>query len=64
MQLVINTYGSYLQKNGDLFKIKADNKVHEISSKKVSSILISTAAYITHIPHLLNKNSHIFSSAI
>ena len=47
MQLVINTYGSYLQKNGDLFKIKADNKVHEISSKKVSSILISTAAYIT-----------------
>lgn len=47
MQLIINTYGSYLQKNGDLFKIKADNKVHEISSKKLSSILISTAAYIT-----------------
>ncbi len=47
MQLVINTYGSYLQKNGDLFRIKADNKFHEISCKKVSSILISTAAYIT-----------------
>ncbi len=47
MQLVINTYGSYLQKNGDLFRVKANKKVYEISSKKVSSILISTAAYIT-----------------
>jgi CRISPR-associated protein Cas1 len=47
MQLVINTYGSYLQKNGDCFKIRNDEKVSEISCKKVSSILISTAAYIT-----------------
>lgn len=47
MQLVINTYGSYLQKNGDCFKVKTDDKVAEISCKKVSSILISTAAYIT-----------------
>ncbi|MBC7362910.1 MAG: CRISPR-associated endonuclease Cas1 [Candidatus Aminicenantes bacterium] len=47
MQLVINTYGSYLQKSGDCFKIKTDDKVFEISCKKVSSILISTAAYIT-----------------
>ena len=47
MQLVINTYGSYLQKNGDCFKIKTDEKVFEISCKKVTSILISTAAYIT-----------------
>lgn len=47
MQLVINTYGSYLQKNGDCFKVKADEKIFEISCKKVSSILISTAAYIT-----------------
>lgn len=47
MQLVINTYGSYLQKNGDCFKVKTDEKVLEISCKKVSSILISTAAYIT-----------------
>lgn len=47
MQLVINTYGSYLQKNGDCFKVRADEKVFEISCKKVSSILISTAAYIT-----------------
>lgn len=47
MQLVINTYGSYLQKNGDCFKVKTDEKVFEISCKKVSSILISTAAYVT-----------------
>ena len=47
MQLVINTYGSYLQKNGDCFKVKTDEKVYELSCKKVSSILISTAAYIT-----------------
>ncbi len=47
MQLVINSYGSYLQKNGDCFKIKVDDKISEISCKKISSILISTAAYIT-----------------
>lgn len=47
MQLVINTYGSYLQKNGECFKVKTDDKVFEISCKKISSILISTAAYIT-----------------
>jgi CRISPR-associated protein Cas1 len=47
MQLVINTYGSYLQKNGDCFRVKTDEKVFEISCKKVSSILISTSAYIT-----------------
>lgn len=47
MQLVINSYGSYLQKEGDLFKIKTEEKNFEISVKKVSSILITTAAYIT-----------------
>ncbi|MGB9601064.1 MAG: CRISPR-associated endonuclease Cas1, partial [Myxococcota bacterium] len=43
----INTYGSYLQKNGDCFKVKTDDKVFEVSAKKIESILISTAAYIT-----------------
>jgi len=47
MQLVINTYGSYLQKSGDCFKIKKDEQTFEVSVKKVSSILITTAAYIT-----------------
>ncbi len=47
MQLVINTYGSYLQKNGDCFKVKKDDQVFEVSVKKVSSIMITTGAYIT-----------------
>lgn len=47
MQLVINTYGSYLQKNGDCFKIKKEEEVLEVSVHKVSSILITTAAYLT-----------------
>jgi len=47
MQLVINSYGSYLQKNGDCFKVKKDEQVFEVSVKKVSSIMIATAAYIT-----------------
>ncbi len=47
MQLVINTYGSYLQKSGNCFKVKVNEKVFEIACNKVSSILISTAAYIT-----------------
>lgn len=47
MQLVINTYGSYLQKSGNCFKVRVDDKVFEVACNKVSSILISTAAYIT-----------------
>lgn len=47
MQLIINSYGSYLQKNGDCFKVKTDEKTFEISCKKISSIIISTAALIT-----------------
>ena len=47
MQLIINTFGSYLQKKDDCFKIKTDEKISMISCKKVSSILISTSAYIT-----------------
>lgn len=47
MQLVINTYGSYLQKNGDCFKVKRDDQVFEVSVKKVSSIMVTTSAYIT-----------------
>lgn len=47
MQLVINTYGSYLHKEGDCFKVKRDEQVFEVSVKKVTSILITTSAYIT-----------------
>ena len=44
MQLVINTYGAYLQRRGELFQVKADGKVSEVSARKVQSILITTGA--------------------
>jgi len=47
MQLVINTYGSYLRKSGSCFLVKKDDKSFEVSANKINSILISTAAYIT-----------------
>ena len=47
MQLVISSYGSYLHKAGECFKVKTGEQVFEVSSKKVSSILISTASYLS-----------------
>ena len=47
MQLVINTYGSYLRKNGDCFLVKNEDKVFEVSVRKVDSIMITTSAYLS-----------------
>ena len=53
MQLVINTYGSYLRRNGECFLVKCTpegesrEKVFEVSSRKVGSIMITTSAYIS-----------------
>ena len=47
MQLVINTFGAFLSKDGDCFEVRADGKSQKISVKKVQSILISTSATIT-----------------
>ncbi len=47
MQLVINTYGSYLHKAGDCFRVKNDDKVFEVSVHKISSIMITTAAHLS-----------------
>jgi CRISPR-associated protein Cas1 len=47
MQLVINSYGAYLRKSGNCFLVKREEKSFEIAVGKVSSILITTAAYIT-----------------
>ena len=47
MQLVINTYGSYLRKKGNCFLVRKEDKVFEVSVNKVGSILITTAAYIS-----------------
>ncbi len=47
MQLVINTYGSYLKKKEGCFLIKNEDKEFEVSAKKVESILITTGAYLS-----------------
>jgi hypothetical protein len=47
MQLVINTFGATLRKEGDRFVITAGSKKLAISAHKVQSILISTAAFLS-----------------
>ncbi len=47
MQLVINSYGAYLKKSGDCFAIKNEDKVVEVSCRKVDSIMITTSAYLS-----------------
>lgn len=47
MQLVINTYGSYLQKSGDCFRVRNEDRVFDVSVNKISSIMITTSAYLT-----------------
>jgi len=47
MQLVINTYGSYLRKSGDCFLVKTEDKTYEISVRKIDSIMIATSAYLS-----------------
>jgi len=47
MQLVINTYGSYLRKQEGCFLVKNKDKQFEVSAKKVNCILITTGAYIS-----------------
>jgi len=47
MQLVINTYGSYLKKKEGCFLVKNEDKEFEVSAKKVESILITTGAHLS-----------------
>ena len=47
MQLFLNTYGTYLHKNGEMLEVQIDNKKKRISPKRISSIVISNAAQIT-----------------
>ena len=44
MQLVINSYGASLRKEGDRFLIQAGEKNLSVSAHKVQSILITTGA--------------------
>lgn len=47
MQLIINTYGSYLHVVQNSFEIKTNEDKKRISAKKVNSILITTGAAIS-----------------
>lgn len=47
MQLVINSYGAYLRKQGDCFVVKNDDKTFEVSVRKVDSIMITTGAFLS-----------------
>ena len=47
MQLVINTFGSYLRKKEGNFLVKTDDQAFEVSAKKVQSIMITTSAYLS-----------------
>jgi CRISPR-associated protein Cas1 len=47
VQLVINTFGAYLRKQGDCFLVKNDDKTFEVSLRKVDSIMITTGAFLS-----------------
>ena len=47
MQLVINTFGASLRKEGDRFLVQAGDKRLAVSAHKVQSILIATAAHLS-----------------
>ncbi|MEO0247430.1 MAG: CRISPR-associated endonuclease Cas1 [candidate division WOR-3 bacterium] len=61
MQLVINTPGTYIYKEGELIKIKTKDGIKEISADKIESVLITTAiALTTDVIHLcIEKNIDI-----
>jgi len=47
MQLVINTFGASLRRDGERFVVKAGEKKLEVSAHKVRSILITTGAHLS-----------------
>jgi len=47
MQLVINTYGSYLRRKEGNFLVKTDDQTFEVSAKKVQSIMNTKSAYLS-----------------
>ncbi len=47
MQLVLNTHGAYLHRHEGMFRVKVEDQIHDVSAKKVESILISTSATIS-----------------
>ncbi len=47
MQLVINTFGASLTRNGELFRIKIKDRKVELAAKKVQSLLITTSVHFS-----------------
>lgn len=47
MQLIINTFGASLRKQGEQFVVQADDKRLTISAHKVRSIVLATAVHLT-----------------
>jgi len=47
LQLILNTFGTFLGKDGNCFLIKADDKFRKVSARKIESILISAGANLT-----------------
>jgi CRISPR-associated protein Cas1 len=47
MQLIINSYGAYLRKQENCFLVKNEDRVFEVSAKKVESIMITTSVFLS-----------------
>lgn len=47
MQLVLNTFGCFLKKKENCFLVKNEDRVFEVSAKKVQSIMITTSAFLS-----------------
>ncbi|MBI3923016.1 MAG: CRISPR-associated endonuclease Cas1 [Armatimonadetes bacterium] len=47
MQLVINTFGSSLRKEGETFLVQAGERKFQVSAHKVESILLTTGAHLS-----------------
>ena len=47
MQLVINSFGSSIKRNGEMFQISLKDKKTEISARRIHSVLITTGAHFS-----------------
>ncbi len=59
MKIIINTPGSYIQKNGECFLLSNQEQKQEISVKKVEQIMITTAAAISTDAILLAVENNV-----
>ena len=61
MQLVINTPGSYLRVKDGNFLVKNEDRMFEVSTKKVQSIMITTMVYLSTDSIKLAMDNILFS---